>query len=64
MVSFFVSCKSIFKKNIYASAVGGHYQAAWRRQWFASLPNSDGTDVNVILRFTRATQPVLITSFF
>jgi len=41
-----------------------HCQGACRLQWFFYVPNWDGTDINVLLRFTRDIQsPMLRTRF-
>ena len=42
----------------------GHCQGACRPQWFFYVPNLDGTDINVILRFTRDTQSPMLTAIF
>ena len=39
-----------------------HCQGACRPQWFFYVPNWDGTDINVILRFTRDTQSPMFNS--
>ena len=40
---------------IYTGTESGHYQGACRPQWFFYIPNLNGTDTNVILRFMRDT---------
>ena len=42
----------------------GHCQGACHPQWFFYVPNWDGTDINVILRFTRDTQSPMLRAIF